>query len=118
MNNTLTVEQAEKFIRMNNEASPPKPFTVRFYKRGNKKGEGKNELRQMTCFPSTVVKKGLAGGEPAYDAKDHGLFTTYLSNLDPGYTPDAPERNRRSISFRGLVYLKINGVEFTVNGQP
>lgn len=116
--NQLTVKQAESLLRMNNGASPPKVFSVRFYKRGDKKGIGKNEIREMVCFPSSVVKKGLAGGERAYNEKEHGLFTTYLSNLDPGFDKQSPEKNRRCINLRGLIKLKIAGTEYEVLGKP
>lgn len=104
-------EAASKILETRNTGTV---FNVGFYKRGNKRtGKGKNEFREMRARLGSTVKKGLAGGPPAYDPREHSLLWVYLMagdvNRDEG-------RNRRSIPVEGIVELKLGGEEYRVTG--
>lgn len=55
------------------------------------------------------VKKGLAGGEPAYDFGDHDLI--------PYYDLHAPG-NRRCINIPGILAISVGGVWVDVVDDP
>jgi hypothetical protein len=109
---TLTTAEAAMLI----ENSDGKIFSVTFFKRGDKSGKEKNELRTMRCVLGSRVKKGLAGGPAAYNPADHGLIWTYLMSGDENREPEA--KNRRSISVDGIVRLAIGGEDYAVEGLP
>jgi len=121
----LTPEGAFRLLHKATNQNPPLTFSVSFYKKGKKNGEGKNELRTMVCWPGRDIKCDLKGGPPAYNPTKHGLFWTRLARLDPAYPAEVEKSKltgrepnfRRSISIDGLVRLKIGGVEFTVLGR-
>jgi len=87
-------------------------FAVDFYKKGNKQGKGKNELRQFRGRLGSTVKKGLAGGPAKYNPAEHGLIWAYRMAGDQTETPG----NRRSISVSGITRLAIGGKTFYVTG--
>jgi len=91
-------------------------FSVTFYKKGNRVGVGLNEVRTMRCRLGRTVKKGLAGGEAAYNPAEHGLVWAYLMAGDENRDEDP--KHRRSISVAGITRLAIGGEEFEVDGAP
>jgi len=91
-------------------------FTVGFYKRGKRNGEGKNKFRQMNARLGSTVKKGLAGGPPAYDPREHDLLWVYIMGSDENWTESG--RNRRSVPVDGIVELNIGGQSYRVSGGP
>lgn len=108
---TLTTGEAASMI----EASNGKIFSVTFFKKGDKQGKEKNELRTMRAMLGENTRKGLAGGPAAYNPADHGLVWVYLMAGDENRTE---AKNRRSISVDGIVRLAIGGIEYAVDGQP
>jgi hypothetical protein len=108
---TLTTAEASEII----EGSNGKIFSVTFYKKGDKSGKEKNEIRVMRAMLGENTRKGLAGGPAAYKPSAHGLVWVYLM---AGDCNRAEEKNRRSVSVGGIVRLAIDGKEFRVAGQP
>ena len=110
-NRTITTAEAARLIYSSNGTT----FNVGFYKKGKKNGEGRNEFREMRARLGSTVKKGLAGGEPAYNPTAHGLIWAYLMAGDENRN-DA--KNRRSIPISGIVELNIGGEKYRVSGAP
>jgi len=113
---TLTPVEAAAKILGTAGSNPIKTFSVTFFKKGKKNGEGKNEQREMVAFLGSNVKAGLRGGPAAYNPADHGLIWTY--EVPPGVTIEERPDRRRSIAVAGLIRLKIDREEFEVSGQP
>jgi len=111
MKNAITTAEAAQLIELSNG----KVFSVTFFKKGDKKGKEKNDLRTMRAMLGENTRKGLAGGPAAYNPADHGLIWAYLMAGDENRAEAA---NRRSIAVDGIVALNINGEEYAVNGQP
>ena len=110
---TTTITTAEAVKKMFERAGTV--FSVTFYKKGKKNGEGKNELREMRARHGSTVKKGLAGGEAAYNPADHGLVWVYLMKGDKNRDE---AKNRRAVSVAGITRLAIGGEVFNVDGEP
>lgn len=107
----MSVDHAARLIQTSNG----KVLSVTFYKKGKKNGEEKNDLRTMRCMLGENTRKGLAGGDSAYNPKDHRLVWVYLMAGDENRTD---EKNRRSISIDGIVRLAIDGHVYEVDGRP
>jgi len=110
----LTPAQAQTLIEATFQTGSI--FSVTFYKKGKKSGEGKNEVRTMRARLGSTVKRGLAGGSPAYKPGEHGLIWVYLMAGDD--QRDADPKHRRSIAVEGITRLVIGGTEYEVSGQP
>lgn len=107
----LTPAEAAELIQESNGAI----FSVSFYKKGDKNGKEKNEIRTMRAMLGENTRKDLAGGPAAYNPADHGLIWVYLM---AGDVNRAEAKNRRSISVDGIIRLAIHGKAFTVGGLP
>jgi hypothetical protein len=91
----ISITQAEDMIR----SSGGQIFGVTFIKRTD------GSERQMTC--RLGVHSYLKGGDPAYDARSHGLVTVF----------DMQKAGYRSISLEGLIGLSINGNKYDVSSS-
>ena len=109
--NVISTNQAANLIHQSNGTV----FTVGFYKKGKKNGEGKNDFREMRARIGSSVRKGLAGGPAKYNPQEHGLIWAYLMAGDENRNE---ARNRRSIPVSGIVELNIGGHKYRVAGQP
>ena len=117
MTKRITPDEAATLIHATTGTSPPTTFSVTFFRKNDgRKGEKKNDLREMVCFLGSNVRKNLAGGPSAYDPTSYRLIWSYVSNLDGAWEED--DRHRRSIAIDGIVKLKINREEYEVSGQP
>ena len=75
-----------------------KIFTVEFVKLNG-------EVRKMTC--RLGVRKHLAGGELAFDAKAKNLLPVF----------DMVKQEYRMINFDSIIYLKVDGELFENDGR-
>jgi len=112
---TITPTDAARLILDTAGTNPIRTFSVTFFKKGKKNGEGKNTVRRMTAFLGSNVKKGLAGGPAAYDPAAHGLIWTYEN--PPGVSLEEVPSRRRSIAVEGLTQLRIGRETFEVSGN-
>lgn len=95
-------------------SSDGKVFSCDFFKKGDRKGKGKNELREFRGRLGSTVKKGLRGGPAAYNPAEHGLIWAYRMAGDTTET----DGQRRSIAVSGITRLAIDGRTYHVTGQP
>lgn len=104
MSKQITRQKAVELI----ENSGGTVFACTFLKRETK------EERVGRFRLGRTVKKGLAGGPPAYDPKAKNLIWVYRMAGDVSESATDDDKNRRSIPIEGIQRVTIGGETYIV----